>query len=44
MNNQNPTGVANWENLIVKSLPDNFKNSLPSVEEIESELSKESMD
>jgi predicted nuclease of restriction endonuclease-like (RecB) superfamily len=44
MNNQNPTGVANWENLIVKNLPDNFKNSLPSVEEIESELSKDSMD
>lgn len=42
MNNLNPTGVANWENSIVKNLPDNLKCSLPTVEEIESELSKES--
>lgn len=38
MNNQNPTGVANWEAMIVKDLPDTFKNILPSIEEIESEL------
>lgn len=41
MNNLNPTGVANWENSIVKNLPENLKSSLPSVEEIENELSKE---
>jgi hypothetical protein len=41
MNNLNPTGVANWENSIVKNLPENFKLSLPTVEEIEVELSKE---
>lgn len=38
MNNLNPTGVANWENSIVKNLPTDFKDSLPSIEEIESEL------
>lgn len=40
MNNQNPIGVANWEALIVKDLPDTFKNTLPSIEEIENELQR----
>ncbi len=39
MNNSNPMGVANWKNYLVKNLPDNFKSSLPTVEEIETELS-----
>jgi len=41
MNNLNPTGVANWKNAIVSHLPDNFKGSLPSIEEIESELNQD---
>ncbi len=35
-----PIGVAQWERQITQSLPDNLKPSLPSVEEIEAELSK----
>ncbi|NDP28245.1 MAG: DUF1016 domain-containing protein [Flavobacterium sp.] len=35
----NPISVANWENALVRSLPDDFKLSLPSIEEIERELS-----
>ncbi len=34
----NPIGVANWEKQIINSLPDNLKDSLPSIEEIEKEL------
>jgi len=34
----NPIGVANWENEIVKSLPEEYKTSLPTIEEIENEL------
>jgi hypothetical protein len=37
----NPIGVANWERDIHKSLPDNFKASLPSIDEIERELETE---
>ncbi len=33
-----PMGVANWEQQIVRALPDDLKASLPSVEEIELEL------
>lgn len=33
-----PMGVANWEQQIVRSLPAELKASLPSVEDIESEL------
>ena len=33
-----PIGVADWETKIVKSLPEEFKGSLPTVEEIEAEL------
>ncbi len=34
-----PIGVANWETRIVKSLPRELRGSLPSIEEIEAELS-----
>jgi predicted nuclease of restriction endonuclease-like (RecB) superfamily len=34
-----PIGVAKWETRIVKSLPKEFKGILPTVEEIEAELS-----
>lgn len=34
-----PIGVAQWETRIVRSLPDELKSSLPSIEEIENELS-----
>ena len=34
-----PVGVADWETLLVDSLPDELKGSLPTVEEIEAELS-----
>ena len=37
----NPIGVSNWENEIVKSIPENIKSSLPSIEEIEKELGNE---
>lgn len=40
INNLNPTGAANWENTVVNNLPENLKSSLPSIEEIESELLK----
>lgn len=35
---KNPIGVSNWENEITKSLPENMKYSLPTIEEIENEL------
>ena len=35
---QNPSGVAEWKNQMVKSLPEELKSSLPSIEEIEKEL------
>ena len=35
---KNPIGVANWENEMVKSLPEKFKSSLPTIEQIENEL------
>lgn len=34
-------GVAGWETKIVEKLPENPKGSLPTVEELESELSRE---
>jgi predicted nuclease of restriction endonuclease-like (RecB) superfamily len=37
----NPIGISNWENEITKSLPENLKSSLPSIEEIENELENE---
>jgi predicted nuclease of restriction endonuclease-like (RecB) superfamily len=36
-----PIGVAGWETRIVEQLPENLKGSLPSVEEIEAELSRD---
>lgn len=36
---QNPIGIANWEQKITKSLPDELKTDLPSIEDIEKELS-----
>jgi len=38
---QKPIGVAEWETKIVETLPENLKGRLPSVEEIEAELSRE---
>lgn len=35
---QNPIGVAEWENRIQDSLPEDLRSSLPSIEEIEEEL------
>lgn len=37
----NPIGIANWEKDILASLPENLKNSLPSIEEIENELAND---
>jgi predicted nuclease of restriction endonuclease-like (RecB) superfamily len=34
-----PMGVAEWERQITESLPENLKSSLPTIEEIEAELS-----
>lgn len=34
-----PIGVANWETQIVEKLPQHLKSSLPTIEEIEAELS-----
>jgi len=39
-NFRKPIGVAEWETKIVKTLPDEFKGSLPTVEEIEAELTQ----
>ena len=36
-----PIGVAGWETKIVEKLPENLKGSLPTVEELEAELSRE---
>lgn len=35
-----PIGIANWETKIVKSLPKEFKGSLPTVKEIEQEFTE----
>ena len=35
---RNPIGVAEWKNQMNKTLPEEFKSSLPSIEEIEKEL------
>jgi len=34
-------GVAEWERQLTESLPENLKSSLPTIEEIEAELSGE---
>lgn len=36
-----PIGVAGWETEIVEKLPENFKGSQPTVEELEAELGRE---
>ena len=36
-----PMGVAQWETQITRSLPDKLKTSLPTIEELEAELSKD---
>ncbi len=41
INNLNPTSVANWQNTIQRSLPPDYEKSLPTIEEIERELSNE---
>ena len=33
-----PIGVADWERQITRSLPEELKSSLPTIEEIEAEL------
>ena len=38
-----PVGVADWETKIVASLPADLKDGLPTVEEIEAELSGDSL-
>ncbi len=35
---QNPIGVAEWQNHLTQSLPEELQSSLPSIEEIEREL------
>ena len=39
-----PITVAEWETKLTQSLPDNLKGSLPSIQEIEAELSTKSSD
>jgi predicted nuclease of restriction endonuclease-like (RecB) superfamily len=39
-NLKRPIGVAHWETKIVKSLPKEFKSSLPTIEELEEELTR----
>jgi len=36
--NTNPIGVAEWEQKITESLPEDLKPNLPTIEEIEKEL------
>ena len=38
MNNQNPIGVANWENELQEKIPKDITSNLPTIEEIEKEL------
>lgn len=40
---QNPIGVAEWKSQIEKSLPEELRSSLSSIEEIEKELDSESV-
>jgi predicted nuclease of restriction endonuclease-like (RecB) superfamily len=41
MGNKKPIGVAEWEQQITESLPEDLKPSLPSIEEIEREMDLE---
>lgn len=36
----NPIGIANWQNALQDSLPDDVRSSLPTIEELEQELSQ----
>jgi len=36
-----PMGVAQWEEQLTETLPEDLKGSLPSIEEIEAELGQE---
>lgn len=36
-----PIGIAQWETQITRTLPKAFKTSLPTIEEIEAELSRD---
>ena len=36
-----PIGIAEWESEIVKSLPEEFTSTLPSISELEAELSQD---
>jgi hypothetical protein len=38
-----PMSIAEWETQLTQSLPDNLRDSLPSIEEIEAEILKEEM-
>jgi len=38
-----PVGVAAWETQLVEKLPKSFEGSLPTIEQIESELASERM-
>jgi len=40
---KNPIGVSNWENEIIKSLPDEYKSSLPTIEQLEKEFMKDGL-
>lgn len=44
MDTTRPISVAQWETQLTQSLPDNLKGSLPSIEEIEAELSSDFSD
>lgn len=35
--------MAEWETKLIRSLPDELKGRLPSIEEVESELEKDSL-
>ena len=37
--NKRPVGIAEWTNRLTRTLPDKFRGSLPTIEEIEGELS-----
>lgn len=39
-----PIGVADWETRLVEALPDDLAGNLPSIEEIERELSESALD
>ena len=41
-NIHNPMGVSQYNTKVVESLPKNLKGSLPSIEELEAEFSKNS--